>query len=139
MGTTRLTANNQSIRTLALVIGLLAAGAANAQATNVTEANAEKSVNCLHIKQITNTKIIDDQNIVFKVSGNKFYNNQLPHKCPGLKSANKFMYETSLSELCNVDIISVLNDFGGSLTKGASCGLGVFTPTTDPAKKPKVD
>lgn len=93
------------------------------------------AVNCLQISQISNTRIIDDQNIVFKVRNNTFYNNKLPNKCSGLKSANKFTYSTSQSVLCNVDIITVLHDSGPDMMRGASCGLGVFTPTQDPDKK----
>lgn len=102
-------------------------------------AHAEESLDCLPSGQISSTKIIDDQNIVFKVRGNKFYNNHLPHKCSGLKAADKFRYTTSISKLCNVDIITVLQEAGGEMVDGAACGLGMFTPTTDPAKKAKSD
>ena len=100
---------------------------------------AEAPQHCLQITDIANTKIIDDQNIVFKTRSNKFYNNHLPIKCAGLKSADKFSYKTSLSKLCNVDIITVLESSGASIMNGGSCGLGDFTPTTDPAKKPKTE
>ena len=109
-----------------------------ALAENATPADkTPESLNCLRIVEISNTRIIDDQNIVFRTRNNRFYNNHLPHKCGGLKSAGKFRYKTSLSELCNVDIITVMNGSGESMMDGASCGLGMFTPTEDPAKKPK--
>lgn len=95
------------------------------------------AIDCVQIVQIDNTRVIDDQNILFRLRGNRFYNNRLPHKCPGLKSAGKFSYRTSQSVLCNVDTITVLLGSGTSLTRGASCGLGRFTPTTDPARKDK--
>jgi len=98
------------------------------------DANAET---CLQITDISTTKVVDDQTILFKTRGNHWYKNQLPHKCPGLKSNDKFLYKTSLSKLCNVDMITVLISSGSSMMQGASCGLGLFTPTDDPAKKPK--
>ncbi len=98
------------------------------------DANTET---CLQITDISTTKVIDDQTILFKTRGNHWYKNQLPHKCPGLKSNDKFLYKTSLSKLCNVDMITVLISSGSSMMQGASCGLGLFTPTDDPAKKPK--
>jgi hypothetical protein len=94
----------------------------------------DEPLDCLQIVQIKNTKIIDDQNIVFQTRNNKFYNNKLPHKCGGLKSADKFRYKTSLSQLCNVDMITVLQGSGSSMMDGATCGLGMFTPTEDPSK-----
>jgi ethanolamine utilization protein EutP (predicted NTPase) len=59
--------------------------------------------------------------------GGKIYRNTLPHSCPGLGFEEKFMYKTSLSQLCSVDIITVLHNAGG-LNRGASCGLGKFQP-----------
>jgi hypothetical protein len=106
-------------------------------ADDAKAAVTDDSVNCLPIAQIKQTKIIDDQNIVFTTRSNKFYNNRLPRKCSGLKSADKFRYKTSQSSLCNVDIITVLQNAGSDLMDGASCGLGSFTPTTDPSKKAK--
>jgi len=60
------------------------------------------------------------------MTGGKTYRNALSYSCPGLKSQDRFSYRTSLSQLCNVDTIRVLNDFGGRLQEGAGCGLGKF-------------
>lgn len=82
--------------------------------------------NCVSLTQIRSTKIIDNSTIDFRMAGGKTYRNTLPGNCPGLKSEDRFSYRTSLSQLCNVDIIRVLNDFGGRLQEGAGCGLGKF-------------
>ncbi len=82
--------------------------------------------NCVSLTQIRSTKVIDNSTIDFKMAGGKTYRNTLPGSCPGLKSENRFSYRTSLSSLCNVDIIHVLNDYGGRLQEGAGCGLGKF-------------
>ena len=84
--------------------------------------------NCIPLTSIRSTRIRDDYTIDFEGPGSKVWRNTLPNRCNGLKSADKFTYETSLSQLCNTDIIYVLNDYGGSLQRGAGCGLGMFTP-----------
>jgi len=83
---------------------------------------------CISISSIRSTRIRDDYTIDFMVGANKVWRNTLPNRCPGLKSEDKFTYETSLSQLCNTDIIYVLHDYGGRLDRGAGCGLGKFVP-----------
>ena len=95
----------------------------------------EAAERCIPIKSIKRTKIVDDQTIAFYLNNGKIYNNRLPHRCPGLASANSFKYETAQSELCSVDLITALHQTAGQLTPGAGCGLGQFTPTDDPEKK----
>lgn len=111
--------------------GVLLAMAGNAATDN---ADAAATKRCLMVTAIKRTKIVDDQNILFYTPDHKVYNNHLPHACNGLAAANTFKYETSLSQLCNVDFITVLHQTGDGYMAGASCGLGLFEPTTDPEK-----
>ncbi len=83
---------------------------------------------CLSLNRINNTHILDDNNILFYAVGKKVYLNRLPRKCPGLARADSFMYKTSLSQLCDLDIITVLNNMGFGFMQGPSCGLGKFYP-----------
>lgn len=85
-------------------------------------------VNCVSLRNIRSTNVVDSSTIDFRMTNGKIYRNSLPNSCPGLKFENRFSYRTSLSQLCNVDIIRVLNDFGGRLEEGAGCGLGKFQP-----------
>jgi len=85
---------------------------------------------CVHMRRIDHTRIIDDSNILFYMHGPAIFHNQLPHRCAGLKIAGTFMYRTSLTSLCNVDLITVLRQFGGGFSPGPSCGLGMFKPIT---------
>lgn len=94
--------------------------------TNTNNANNERR--CIPIANIRNTEVIDDQTIAFYMRNGDVYNNHLPHRCSGLDIDKAFSYQTSQSQLCNVDIISVLNHSGGGLNAGASCGIGMFTP-----------
>jgi hypothetical protein len=83
-------------------------------------------VRCVSLSQIRSTKVVDNSTIDFKMAGGKTYRNSLPYSCPGLKYEDRFSYRTSQSQLCNVDIVRVLHDYGGRLTEGAGCGLGKF-------------
>ncbi len=94
------------------------------------------SKTCLALTQIDSTDVLDDQTIIFKMKGRKYYKNTLPYKCSGLKFERAFSYRTSLNQLCNVDLITVLRA-GGSGIDGPSCGLGIFEPYTPPARSPK--
>lgn len=86
---------------------------------------------CLSLGAIRRTEIADDQNILFYASGGKIYRNYLPRKCRGLRRADSFMYKTSLSRLCNVDTITVLDDLGFGFNQGRTCGLGKFYPISE--------
>ncbi|MDH3512997.1 MAG: hypothetical protein OER85_19325, partial [Gammaproteobacteria bacterium] len=90
----------------------------------------ETAKRCIPLRSISTTKVVDDYNILFYMRGNDIYRNQLPHRCPGLRNERAFMYRTSLSQLCDLDIITVLNDYGFGFTPGPSCGLGRFYPIT---------
>lgn len=87
-----------------------------------------KPVNCVSLTNIRSTNVIDNSTIDFKMAGGKTYRNSLPYSCPGLKFEDRFSYRTSTNQLCNVDIVRVLHDYGGHLTEGAGCGLGKFQP-----------
>ncbi len=89
---------------------------------------AGKPQSCIPLTQIRETRVRDDQTIDFYMNGRQVYRNRLPNSCPELGFEESFGYETSLSELCSTDIITVLRK--GSLMRGASCGLGQFTPIT---------
>lgn len=85
-------------------------------------------VNCLPIQNIRESKVRSDSVIDFRTSGKKWYRNTLPNSCPSLGFEERFSYRTSISQLCSVDIIRVLQSYGGRLQEGAGCGLGQFQP-----------
>lgn len=86
-----------------------------------------EDVGCINIRNIRQTRVHDDQTIDFVMNGGKIYRNTLPNRCPQLGFERAFGYATSQAQLCNVDIITVLIQAGG-IRRGASCGLGKFTP-----------
>ena len=92
------------------------------------------AIDCVHIQSIRSTNVRDDRTIDFIMNGNKVYRNSLPNSCPSLGFEKRFLYKTSLSQLCSVDIITVLWNNGPGLQPGASCGLGKFQPMEKAAK-----
>lgn len=86
------------------------------------------SEDCVYLNRIDRTEVIDPQTVVFHMNGGEVYANRLPHRCPGLRHNKAIMYKTSLSKLCKVDVITVVEDMGFGLSQGASCGLGSFVP-----------
>jgi hypothetical protein len=81
---------------------------------------------CVNLRSIRSTNVVDNQTIDFKLTGGKTLRNVLPYNCPSLKMQDAFSYRTSQSQLCSVDVIRVLNNYGGHLNEGAACGLGKF-------------
>jgi hypothetical protein len=86
------------------------------------------------IPNIQQTRVVDDRTIDFIMRDGRVLRNNLPNSCGGLKVNRSFAYETSQSQLCNVDIITVVVQGAGPV-RGASCGLGSFTPIELPPKK----
>ncbi|MEO6092034.1 MAG: hypothetical protein ABIT04_08255 [Novosphingobium sp.] len=82
--------------------------------------------NCVPINQLHESRIRDDSTIDFMRGRLKAWRVSLAVPCPGLRSENKFSYETSLSQLCSTDIIHVLHDYGGRIERGPGCGLSQF-------------
>ena len=60
------------------------------------------------------------------MKGNEIYRNVLPRRCFGLQRNDAFSYRSNARQLCNVDLITVLQPFGGGLEQGATCRLGLF-------------
>lgn len=122
------------MRTLALIItaSLLAGGsAATAKRDRNMVPDAVETgapVNCIHISNLRESRVRSDKVIDFRTNGNKWYRNTLPHSCPSLGFEERFLYKTSISQLCSVDVITVLHSHGGGLDRGATCGLGKFQP-----------
>ncbi len=83
---------------------------------------------CVSLANISEARVINDNTIDFHLRDGSVLRNTLPNSCPSLGFEKAFTYATSLSQLCSVDIITVIYQSGGPRT-GASCGLGKFVPT----------
>jgi hypothetical protein len=82
-------------------------------------------VNCVTIRNIRSTSVIDDRTIHFIMNGrNQMFRNELPFACTGLGFSRSFAHNSRTSQLCRVDTITVIQ--GGS--RGMTCALGQFQP-----------
>lgn len=88
---------------------------------------AGEATDCVSLSNIREARVRDDRTIDFIMRNGTVYRNTLAFSCPQLGFEQSFSYKTSLSRLCSVDIITVLQHAGGIRT-GASCGLGTFQP-----------
>ncbi len=108
-------------------LGLTLTTAAARDRNAVPEAVPDgKPVSCVQTTNIRSTSVHGDQVIDFHMTGGKVYRNTLPMSCPNLGFEERFLYRTTISQLCSVDIITVLQS--PNLQQGASCGLGQFQP-----------
>jgi hypothetical protein len=86
---------------------------------------------CITTARIRTTDILDDRTIIFHMRGNQeVYRVYLPNECPGLARNDRFAYQARNSQICNVDLITVLEQIGGRLDATFTCRLGEFIPIT---------
>ena len=111
-------------------VALLTAAAAVAGAEEAGESVDPKPVHCIDLIRIQQSDIIDNRHMVFRMVNGDLYLNTLSHACPGLRKNEPYMFRTSQTRLCDLDIITVLNTYGFGFTPGASCGLGTFEKVT---------
>src|SRR4051812_29106723 len=106
------------MRLLPLLAALLPLAActppvANAPADTVPAATViGPAVSCLPTTQISTTEVRDDRTIDFRMTGGRTYRNTLPYPCPELGFEKRFAYTISTSQLCSVDVITVLHSGG---------------------------
>lgn len=93
-------------------------------------------VDCIMPHLVRSSHVRDDKTIDFEMNNGAIYRNTLPYSCPSLGFEERFAYKLSTSQLCSVDIITVLQSFGGGLSQGASCGLGKFQKMEKIKKQP---
>ena len=80
---------------------------------------------CISLSRIRASHVRSEDVIDFEMIDGRIMRSRLPHACPGLAFEDRCTFRTSLSRLCAVDSITVLDSSG---MRGASCGLGQFQP-----------
>lgn len=100
--------------------------AADADAAATADDIDREGERCINVRAMKSTYVVDDRTVLFYMRGGDIYRNVLRYDCPRLKLENRFSYRVFANRLCNVDTITVLESFGGSLSRGVSCGLGKF-------------
>lgn len=126
-----------------IVLFSLISGCATQDTTEATESDSDplasilppldesEAERCINLSQVASTRVLDSSTIQFRMRGGKTYINVLPNRCPGLRKGAPFMYRTSQSVLCNLDLISVLDNSGMGMRPMGACGLGLFYPTLE--------
>jgi hypothetical protein len=122
-----------SLAVLAIVAGCNAPTPTKPQVATASaippQPTAKATRSCVSLNRIREARVVDDRTIDFYLSSREVLRNTLPNACPQLGFEKAFTYSTSLSQLCSVDIITVIIQ-GGGPRRGASCGLGQFVPYT---------
>jgi len=88
-------------------------------------------VDCVSTQRIRRTDVLSDREILFYTSGSGIYLNKLPHRCSGLRWADAFSYDVRGSQLCDIDLIRVVDTMGTGIRRGIACGLGKFLPVDE--------
>jgi len=104
-----------------LVALLLAAAPAFASQSEVPE-------RCLQLSRLVDTEVLNNHQIVFETTGKHYYLNTLPYPCPTLRPDSVLLFRTSIDMVCDVDVVTLLDQFGWGMQPRASCGLGKFAP-----------
>jgi hypothetical protein len=114
---------------IALTASVVAASdAARAQRSVEDEPIVRTPEDCVILRRIDRTEVVDDTTILFYMRGGEIYRNSLERTCPDLERVNSFSYRTSTNRLCSVDTITVFDPI--SNVPGFTCGLGDFRPIT---------
>jgi hypothetical protein len=122
-------ARRSRLARLALLTSLLA-GTAQLRAQEGDDTFDRTPQTCINTQTIDRTKVLDDRTILFFMRGKKVYRNYLPRKCPGLVREDRFLYRSNSGRLCDIDSVTVLEQWSGRLSPGFTCQLGPFLPVS---------
>jgi hypothetical protein len=107
------------------------AGVADEKEDEVADESLDRTpVDCISVNRIRRTEVIDDQTVLFEMNGDVYLSNILERECPGLDREKRFIHET-YGRLCDVDTITVLEQWGSSFRDGFTCRLGKFHPISE--------
>ena len=118
------------VLTLSLAACLLNLSVTTWSLADEDETDDRETENCINVRTLRRTDVVDDQRIIFYMSGKTTYLNIMPKTCKGLSRDRRFSYSTTGRSLCSFDAIRVLRDGGGGLHQGRLCRLGQFHPIT---------
>ncbi len=102
---------------------VLSVGSSDAQSEG---ASGERR--CVPLVRVDRSVVVDDRTLLFYMKDKTVLKNALASACPGLARENKFSYRVAQSQLCALDVITVLEDRGFGFIETSSCALGRFEP-----------
>jgi tRNA U34 5-carboxymethylaminomethyl modifying enzyme MnmG/GidA len=105
-------------------------GQVEARSRDVPAARATgPAESCIRLAEVTNSRVRNDWTIDFeRASSRQIYRAELDRRCPGLKIADAFTYNTSLTQFCTSEIIYPLHQGAGGPYRGPACGINRFIP-----------
>lgn len=125
------------MRPLAMLAGLAAAGilayaaAAKEEGSAPADAPALKSYErtgtfetCLDSNRIRYSRILNNHQILFEMTGGEVYLNE-PLACPGLNKSYALVYTANPNHLCNTTVVTLIEP-GSPVPQRGGCGLGRF-------------
>ena len=86
--------------------------------------NTGETENCILTYRIRDVRILNEHQILFRMYGGDAYL-QEPASCPTLRKDQALQYRTTGTQLCSMDIITLL-DTGSSLMFDGTCGFSAF-------------
>lgn len=105
---------------------LTLAGSALAQGYGTPNVRPKNNGVCLDATHVDHTVVVNDQQILFYMRGDKIWLNTLEQPCSSLKFEGGFSEDVTGDAICsNMQMIRVMHS-------GATCSLGNFTPYTPP-------
>ena len=96
-----------------------------------------KTMRCVPMRPLRGSQALDDQTIVFETLGrSKAYRNRLLSPCIRLLQEDRFIFDTFGTQLCQGEILTVIDVFG---IPWGSCALGPFEVYKRRPKEKKKD
>jgi len=93
-----------------------------------------KPVDCIYLRDIRSSRIIDGTAILYETSNRKLYVNRPDSGHSSLRRDDILVTNTHSPQLCSIDIVRLV-DSGAWFERGF-VGLGKFVPYTKPPKVP---
>ena len=72
------------------------------------------------------TEVVDTRNILFYLKDRAIYQNALPHACATLADDKASVYRVTMNQICDSDMITVLEHWAFGFTPTETCILGDF-------------
>ena len=92
-----------------------------------------KPVSCIRLHDVRSSRVLDGTAIVYEGLGGRLYVNRPKSGADTLRRDDILLTKTSTDELCNVDIVRLLDQ--GSRFEHGFVGLGEFVPYDRPKRK----
>lgn len=82
--------------------------------------------NCIGTRRVRRTRIIDDNNVLFYLSGKIILHNELRQICPGLEEAGTFAFTSTDGAICKGDGLAPMkSNPWGAVRPIPQCWLGI--------------